>query len=258
MDPDGRSGVPVTRAEASRRRRSSARLGWLAVVATIVGLTLANVVAYRAAEGGGTPTPGTYVAPSEIEASPPSTSTSTAPTRTARSRAVDPATGDRRTASAATVATIAVTPGNVTVTARGGRVLVDTGVVPTYLAAGGELAPPAGTAGWYAERGWPRPGEPGASILVGHVDQGGRPDVFWNLPQATAGDRVSVRDASGRSVDFRVVRSQAMAKTQVPKDTTIWDWKNPRPLLRLITCDPTTPINAGHYEGNWVVWAEPV
>lgn len=135
---------------------------------------------------------------------------------------------------------------------------MDTGVVPTYLAAGGELAPPAGTAGWYAERGWPRPGEPGASILVGHVDQGGRPDVFWNLPQATAGDRVSVRDASGRSVDFRVVRSQAMAKTQVPKDTTIWDWKNPRPLLRLITCDPTTPINAGHYEGNWVVWAEPV
>ena len=31
---------------------------------------------------------------------------------------------------------------------------------------------------------------------------------------------------------------------------------NPNPVLRLITCDPETPINQGHYEGNWVVWAD--
>ena len=48
-----------------------------------------------------------------------------------------------------------------------------------------------------------------------------------------------------------------MPKKETPKDDSIWDAGNPRPLLRLITCDPTTPVKGGHYVGNWVVWAVP-
>jgi len=62
----------------------------------------------------------------------------------------------------------------------------------------------------------------------------------------------------GDEVDFVVKRSKAVPKTQVPRDDSIWDAGNPRPLLRLITCDPTTPVEGGHYVGNWVVWASPV
>ena len=54
-----------------------------------------------------------------------------------------------------------------------------------------------------------------------------------------------------------MTRSAAVPKKQTPKDDTIWDAGNPRPLLRLITCDPTTPVKGGHYVGNWVVWAVP-
>lgn len=42
----------------------------------------------------------------------------------------------------------------------------------------------------------------------------------------------------------------------MPKEDTIWDSADPHPLLRLITCDPNTPLNGGHYVGNWVVWAD--
>lgn len=138
----------------------------------------------------------------------------------------------------------------------GGRSMVDASLIPTYLDAQKVLAPPFGTAGWYAESGWPKPGHRGASILVGHINHGGQPDVFWNLPQVRVGDTVTVSYASGQQVRFRITRSQASPKTVVPTDDTIWDYDNPRPLLRLITCDPTTPLRGGHYEGNWVVWAD--
>ena len=62
---------------------------------------------------------------------------------------------------------------------------------------------------------------------------------------------------SGKVVNFRITRSEAAGKTQVPTDDSIWDHDNLRPVLRLITCDPTTPLDGGHYKGNWVVWAEP-
>ena len=116
--------------------------------------------------------------------------------------------------------------------------------------------PPSTPAGWYAEPGWPKPGNKGASILVGHINHQGNPDVFWNLPSVKLGDIVTVTYGSGRQVKFKITRSEAAPKTGVPKDDTIWDWDNPEPVLRLITCDPDTPLSGGHYEGNWVVWAD--
>ena len=61
--------------------------------------------------------------------------------------------------------------------------------------------------------------------------------------------------SSGDEVEFVVTRSKAVPKKQTPKDDSIWDATNRRPLLRLITCDPTTPVKGGHYVGNWVLWA---
>lgn len=150
------------------------------------------------------------------------------------------------------------TPSTVILT-HGSTTLVDAKLVPTRLDAHGVLAPPKGVAGWYAEPGWPKPGFPGASILVGHINsRADGPDTFAELPQARAGDLVTVTYGSGDVVRFRVVRSAAVPKTQTPKDDSIWDAGAPGPLVRLITCDPTTPLNGGHFEGNWVVWADPV
>jgi len=149
-------------------------------------------------------------------------------------------------------------PKRVTVTALGGDQLVDARLVPAALDDNGILAPPAGVAGWYDEKGWPKPGYPGASILAGHINtRATGPDTFAQLPEVKPGARVRVTYSSGDEVDFVVTRSAAVPKKQTPKDDTIWDAGNPRPLLRLITCDPTTPVKGGHYVGNWVVWAVP-
>jgi len=146
-------------------------------------------------------------------------------------------------------------PTRVRVVSRAGGTQIDATLVPTRLNSARELAPPPGRSGWYAERGWAKPGYPGASILVGHITHQSQPDVFWNLPRVRPGDRVTVSYSSGDTTSFRVVKSAAKSKDAVPKDGTIWDYDNPAPLLRLLTCDPTTSFVDQHYTGNWVVWA---
>ena len=144
------------------------------------------------------------------------------------------------------------------VTTLAGKELVDAELIPAGLDDDGILAPPAGVAGWYDEKGWPKPGFPGAAILAGHINtRKYGPDTFARLPEVRPGAVVTVRYSSGDEVEFVVTRSKAVAKSRTPKDDTIWDAGNPRPLLRLITCDPTTPVKGGHYVGNWVVWASP-
>ncbi|KGN29373.1 hypothetical protein N802_13730 [Knoellia sinensis KCTC 19936] len=139
-----------------------------------------------------------------------------------------------------------------------GKTLVDAKIVPDTLDDEGVLAPPFGVVGWYAEQGWAKPGWPGASILAGHINRRSPKvelDTFGHLTKVRPGDRITVAYTSGESVAFKATKSKALSKTAVPKDDSIWDSGNPEPLLRLITCDPTTPVKGGHYEGNWVVWA---
>lgn len=215
--------------------------------------------------------PGTYVPPSSImppsqtstTSSPRSKSSSTSSSTTSSSKSTS---SSRSLSPSGTSASQDVTPardgraprGNpsrVQVTS-GGRELVDATLGPTMLDAQKVLAPPFGTAGWYAEPGWPKPGHQGASILAGHINHRGAPDVFWNLPSVKLGDIVTVTYGSGDQVKFKITRSEPAPKTDVPQDDSIWDWDNPNPVLRLITCDPDTPLSGGHYEGNWVVWAD--
>lgn len=149
-------------------------------------------------------------------------------------------------------------PARVVVVSTSGKTLVDASLVPSRLDSEGVLAPPFGVAGWYAEKGWAKPGWPGASILAGHINRRSPKielDTFGHLTKVRSGDKITVVYTSGQSVSFTATKSQALSKTAVPKDDSIWDAANPKPLLRLITCDPTTPVQGGHYKGNWVVWA---
>ncbi|WP_338748589.1 class F sortase [Janibacter alittae] len=196
-----------------------------------------------------------YVPPSEIMPSPqnPSPPTSESTTKT------KPAETSTSTKSATQGNVVQGAPdGNPTrvqVTS-GGRSIVDASLQATKLDSENVLAPPFGTAGWYAEPGWPKPGFQGASILVGHINHGSNPDVFWNLPRVDLGDVVTVTYSSGEQVTFEITRSEPATKDGVPRDDSIWDYDNPEPVLRLITCDPQTSFSNGHYDGNWVVWAK--
>ncbi|MDF8264719.1 class F sortase [Luteipulveratus flavus] len=147
-------------------------------------------------------------------------------------------------------------PTEVRVLSSSGRTLLRHAIGPVYLNARGELNPAGGQAGWYAQAGYVRPGHPGTSVLVGHITDAGRPDTFYNLPDARAGDRVLIRYSSGQEVAFRVTRSAGEDKRAAQYDGSIWG-KTSGPSLRLITCDLSTPVRGGHRTGNWVVWATP-
>lgn len=255
--------TPPTRRERGDDKRRYQRGTWLlaAAVALVIGGGVAAGAWWTQRDEAGVSLPtGTYVPPSEImpTSSTPSSSRTTLPRETSSTPSPGSSAAQR---SAGTVSAAEPAPAGEPTRVQvesGGTSIVDASLVATRLDAQKVLAPPFGTAGWYAEPGWPKPGRKGASILAGHINHGSNPDVFWNLPRVEVGDIVTVTYGDGRTVEFSITRSEAMSKQAVTQDDSIWDWDNPEPVLRLITCDPETPLNGGHYEGNWVVWADRV
>lgn len=261
--------TPPTRRQRWRERKEYRRT--TAVLAAVVAVLLGGGVAagtwWSQQDDDAAVSPGTYVPPSSIMPTSQTTSSSSSSSKKKEKSTTSSSTSSRSATSATSSAPRSSTtdapagvapagsPTRVQVTSSG-RDLVDASLGPTKLDAQKVLAPPFGTAGWYAEPGWPKPGHQGASILVGHINHGGNPDVFWNLPSVKLGDIVTVTYGSGSTVKFKITRSEPASKKGVPQDDSIWDWDNPKPVLRLITCDPGTPLSGGHYEGNWVVWAD--
>ena len=124
---------------------------------------------------------------------------------------------------------------------------------PLDVDARGSLEVPASEAelGWWADG--PRPGSPGAAVVVGHVDLAGRPGVFVRLSLAQPGMTIDVARGDGTSVRFRVTRVSRYAKSAFPTDVVY------RPTaqaeLRLVTCGGRFNPRTGHYEDNVVVEA---
>ncbi|HKV57552.1 MAG TPA: class F sortase [Ktedonobacteraceae bacterium] len=87
--------------------------------------------------------------------------------------------------------------------------------------------------GWYTAG--PRPGEPGSSVIDGHLDRpGGSPAVFWYLRDMRVGDAVMVMNAYGKTLKFHVRAIQLYA----PQDTPIQQifGNDTGDYLNLITC----------------------
>jgi hypothetical protein len=113
-----------------------------------------------------------------------------------------------------------------------------------------EVPATAQEAGWWEDG--PRPGEPGAAVVVGHVDLDGQPGIFSGLARARAGALIVV-GAGAETVRFRVVSVERFPKKAFPSDVVY------RPTaeaeLRLITCGGRFDRSTGHYEDNVVVRA---
>ncbi|KJK56326.1 class F sortase [Saccharothrix sp. ST-888] len=127
----------------------------------------------------------------------------------------------------------------------------------TQLAAdaSGEIIPPAADnqnlVGWY--NGSVSPGEPGTSVVVGHVDTLTGPAVFVGLSSLEQGSEVGITRADGVTATYVVDTVQAFAKDQFPDDEVYGDAKDGQ--LRLITCGGAYDRTAKDYTENVVVFA---
>ena len=118
---------------------------------------------------------------------------------------------------------------------------------------GGTVEVPAhwGRAGWY--RDGPRPGEPGAAVILGHVDSPTGPAVFAGIAGLRAGARVLVTRADRSSVAFRVTRVEQRRRSRFPVKAVYWPTL--RPELRLVTCGGKYDRARGGYQSNVIVFA---
>jgi Sortase domain len=108
-----------------------------------------------------------------------------------------------------------------------------------------------GRAGWYAHG--PRPGQPAAAVILGHVDSPSGPAVFSRLRTLRRGDRVVVRRADGSAVHFAVDRVERHAKDRFPTAEVYYPTLTPG--LRLVTCGGPYDRSAGGYQANVIVFA---
>jgi sortase (surface protein transpeptidase) len=106
-------------------------------------------------------------------------------------------------------------------------------------------------AGWF--RPGPEPGEPGAAIVLGHVDSKSGPGVFFHLRALRRGDKVKIVLADRRTLRFVVTGSIDASKTHFPSRLVYR--RTPEPTLRLITCGGPFNSATGHYVDNHIVFA---
>ncbi|MFI0510450.1 LPXTG-site transpeptidase (sortase) family protein [Streptomyces canus] len=135
------------------------------------------------------------------------------------------------------------------------KISVDAPFTDLAIGPTGRLEPPpahdVNLVGWYAKG--VSPGEPGTSIIAGHVDTATSAAVFVNLGELEKGDVFHVDRADGRRASFVVDSVETFEKDDFPSRKVYDD--TARPEVRLITCAGTYDRTARDYTDNLVVFA---
>ncbi|MDO0917188.1 class F sortase [Streptomyces sp. DT2A-34] len=135
------------------------------------------------------------------------------------------------------------------------KISVDAPFTDLAIGSSGQLQPPpahdTNLVGWYAKGA--SPGEPGTSIIAGHVDTATSAAVFANLSELKKGDRFQVDRADGRRASFVIDSVEMFDKDDFPSRRVYGD--TPRPQVRLITCAGDYDRQVRDYTANLVVFA---
>jgi sortase (surface protein transpeptidase) len=107
--------------------------------------------------------------------------------------------------------------------------------------------------GWWSDG--PRPGDPGAAVIVGHVDSPTGPGAFHALSTLHPGDEVTVVRDDRSTITFTIQALREYEKDAFP-DSQVYATSGP-PALHLITCSGTYDRDRGEYRHNLVVYATP-
>jgi sortase (surface protein transpeptidase) len=126
-------------------------------------------------------------------------------------------------------------------------------VVHLGLTPDGAMATPTN----YSDTGWfapgPEPGERGAAVIAGHVDNKTGPAVFFRLGQLRRGNSIYVTVAGGRRLRFTVAGLEHWPKANFPTKRVFG--RTRAATLRLITCSGVFDHSTGHYLSDTIVYA---
>lgn len=114
--------------------------------------------------------------------------------------------------------------------------------------------PGLGQAGWY--KFGSAPGQPGATVMAGHVDLNGLQGVFWSLDALAGGEIIEVHMSDDSVALYRVMRGTTFSRDALPSDELFREAG--APALHLITCGGAFNRNLQSYESNLVVTAAPI
>lgn len=103
--------------------------------------------------------------------------------------------------------------------------------------------------GWF--RLGPRPGQPGAAVILGHVDSLQGPAVFYQLRLLRSGDQVTVQLRDGALLTFTVRATATYSHADFPA-TQVYR-SDGYPSLNLVTCGGAYDAKTG-YQANVVVY----
>lgn len=104
--------------------------------------------------------------------------------------------------------------------------------------------------GWYVNGA--KPGEAGASVIVGHLDSGKGSAIFGNLSKIEPGEEIVIYRADGSKVVYQVDWVSKFSQTSFPTQAVYGavDF----PAIRLITCSGVYNKKTGRYSENLIVF----
>jgi sortase (surface protein transpeptidase) len=114
-----------------------------------------------------------------------------------------------------------------------------------------EVPRDAAQAGWFDQG--PVPGQPGSSVVLGHVDSVEGPAVFHRLSQLRPGDPIEVQLSDGSVARFEVGRVATYANEDFPA-RDVYAGSPGRPALNLVTCGGEYDDERGGWQSNVVVF----
>ena len=132
-------------------------------------------------------------------------------------------------------------------------------IAPEGLTPQGTIDPARGEAIWHVGSRRVAPGQPGTAVLAGHASFDDQPDVFFDLPEVSEGDVVTIGYGNGETREFVVTQAQQLSKQGLQRAPAVWGNQDDVARIALITCDDSLGLRSdGHSLGNFVAIAEEV
>ncbi|MFI5271197.1 MAG: class F sortase [Candidatus Saccharimonadales bacterium] len=109
---------------------------------------------------------------------------------------------------------------------------------------------------WYT--GSAKPGQPGATIIDGHISGWTTRGVFYALKNLSPGDSIQIVKGDGTLINYKVVRSQIYGSNNVDMQSAIKPVTPGKSGLNLISCTGSVLKGTSQYNQRIIVYAEQI